>query len=238
MDVRVGPKRRLSDKGLMLLTVVLEKILESALDCKETKSVNCKGNWFWIFTGKTDAEAPVLWPPDMKSWLIRKDPDPGKDWRQEEKGTTEDEMVGRHHRLNAHEFEQAMGDGEGQGSLVCYSPWGRKELDTTEWLNWTGTFQDKEMYRYRFYHILSLYCCSLSRVRLFVTPWTLAYQASLSSGFPEMLYQRAKWSGDSRTKRRMHKPASVSLHFHFYHRTPLVQWLLDSMTPLVHFTAW
>ena len=105
-------------------------------------------------------------------------------------------------------------------------------------LNWTGTFQDKEMYRYRFYHILSLYCCSLSRVRLFATPWTLAHQASLSSGFPEMLYQRAKWSGDSRTKCRMHKLASVSLHFHFYHRTPLVQWLLDSMTPLVHFTAW
>ena len=93
----------------------------------------------WIFIGRTDAEAetPILWPPDVKNWLIRKDPDAGKDWRQEEKGTTEDEMVGWHHQLDGHEFEQVPGVGDGQGSLVCCSPWGRKELDTAEWLNWT-----------------------------------------------------------------------------------------------------
>ena len=118
-------------------TVVLEKSLESPLDCKEIKLVNPKGNQSWIFIGRAEAEAeaPILWPCDLKSWLIRKDPDIGKDWRQEEKVTTEDEMVGWHHQLNGHEFEQAPGDGEGQGSLVCCSPRGCKELDTTEQLN-------------------------------------------------------------------------------------------------------
>ena len=91
----------------------------------------------WIFTGRTDAEAvtPILWPPDVKTWLIRKDPDAGKDWRREEKGTTENEMVGWHYLLSGHEFEQAVGDGEGQGNLACCSPRGCKESDTNEWLN-------------------------------------------------------------------------------------------------------
>ena len=115
-------------------TVMLEKTLESPLDYK-IKPVNPKGNKSWIFTGRTDAEAAILWPPDAKSWLIRKDPDAGKDWKQEEKGTTEDERVGCHHRLNGQEFAQVPGYGEGQGSLACCSPWGRKESDTTEWLN-------------------------------------------------------------------------------------------------------
>ena len=117
-------------------TVVLEKIPESPLDCKEIQSVNPKGNQFWIFIGRTDAEAetPILWPPDVKSWLIKKDLDAGKDWRQE-KGTTKDKMVGWHHRLIGRESEQALGDGEGQGSLACCSPWGGKESDTTEQLN-------------------------------------------------------------------------------------------------------
>ena len=117
--------------------MVLEKILESPLDCKEIKLVNPKGNQSWIFIGRTDAEAeaPILWSPDARSWLIGKNPDAGKDWRQEEKGMTEDEMVGWHHWLKGHESEQALGDGEGQGSLACFSPWGRKESDTTEWLN-------------------------------------------------------------------------------------------------------
>jgi len=117
--------------------VVLEKTLESFLDCKEIKPVNPKGNQSWIFIGRTDAEAeaPTLWPPGVKSQHIRKDPDAGKDWRQEEKGMTEDEMVGWHHWLNGHESEQTLGDGEGQGSLVCCSPWGHKELEMTEWLN-------------------------------------------------------------------------------------------------------
>ena len=121
----------------MLWIVVLEKTLESPLGCKKIKSVNLKGNQLWIFTGRTDAEAeaPTLRPPDLKSQLIGKDPDAGKDWGQEEKGMTEDEMVGWHHWLNGHEFEQIPGDSEGQGILACYSPWGHKELDTTEPLN-------------------------------------------------------------------------------------------------------
>ena len=127
-------------------TVVLEKTLESPLDCKEIQPVNPKGNQSWIFTGRTDAEAetPVLWPPDSKNWLIWKDLDTGKDWRQEEKGMTEDEMVRWHHRLSGHEFEQALGVGEGQGGLACCSPWGRKESDTTEQLNWTELRRGRE----------------------------------------------------------------------------------------------
>ena len=113
---------------------------ESLVDqrhCKEIKPVISKGNQPWIFIGRTDAEAeaPMLFPLDAKNWLIGKDPDAGKDWRREEKGTTENEMVGWHHRLNGHEVEQALGDSEGQGSLACYSSWSLKELDTTEWLN-------------------------------------------------------------------------------------------------------
>ena len=113
--------------------------LDSPLNSKEIKPVNPKGNQSWIFIGRTDAEAetPILWPPDAKSWLIWKDPDAGKDWEQEEKGMTEDEIVGWRHQLDGHEFEQALGVGDGQGSLACYSPWGLKESDTTEWLNWT-----------------------------------------------------------------------------------------------------
>ena len=121
-------------------TVVLEKTLESPLDCKEIKPVNSKRNPSWIFIGRTVAEAPILWPPDAKSQLIRKGPDAGKDWRQEEKGMIEDEMAGWHHRLNGHEFEQALGDGKGQGSLACCSPWCHKELDMTEQLNWLTCF--------------------------------------------------------------------------------------------------
>jgi len=106
-------------------TIILEKTLESLLDCKEVIPVHPKWNQSWIFTRRTDVEteAPVLWPLDVKSWLIGKDSDAGEDWRQEEKGTTENEMVGWHHWLNVHEFEQAPGDGEGQGSLTSCSPW-------------------------------------------------------------------------------------------------------------------
>ena len=125
-------------KNWCFWTVVLEKTLESPLDCKEIQPVNRKGNQSWIFTGRTDAEAeaPILWPPDVKNWLLGEDSDAGKDWRQEEKGMKEDEMVGWHHQLYGHECEQALGVGDGQGSLVCCSPWGCKESDTTEWLNW------------------------------------------------------------------------------------------------------
>ena len=122
-------------KNWCFWTVVLEKTLESPLDCKE---IHPKGNQSWIFIGRTDAEteAPILWPPDATNWLLGKDPDAGKDWRQEKKVTTEDEMVGWHHWLDGHESEQDLGGGDGQGSQRCCSPWGHKELDTTEWLNW------------------------------------------------------------------------------------------------------
>ena len=120
-------------------TVVLEKTLESPLDYKEIKLVNPKENKSWIFIGRTDAEAeaPILWPPEMKNWLNGKDPDARKDWRQVEKGTIEDEMVGCHHQLDGHEFEQAPGVGDGQGSLMFCSPQDCKELDMTEWLKWS-----------------------------------------------------------------------------------------------------
>ena len=126
-------------KNWCFWTVVLEKALESPWDSKEIQPVHPKGNQSWIFIGRTDVEAetPILRPPDGKNWLIGKDPDAGKDWRQEEKGMTEDEMVGWHHWFDRHEFEQAPGVGEGQGSLACCSPWDRKESDTTERLNWT-----------------------------------------------------------------------------------------------------
>ena len=116
-------------------TVVLEKTLESPLDCKEIKPVHPKGEHSWVFIGRTDVEAetPILWPPDAKNWLIWKDLDAGKDWRQEEKGTTEDEMVGWHHWLNGHEFGSTVGVVDGQGGLVCCGVQCRKELDTTEW---------------------------------------------------------------------------------------------------------
>ena len=115
-------------------TVVLEKTLESPLDFKEIQSVHHKGNQSWIFIGRTDAvaETPILWPPNAKSQFIGKDPDAGKNWRLEEKGMTENEIVWWHHWLNGHEFEQDPGDNEGQGSLVCCSPWGHKESDTAE----------------------------------------------------------------------------------------------------------
>ena len=124
-------------KNWCFWTVVWERTLESPLDCEEIKTVNLKGNQPWIFTGRTDAKAetPILWLPDVKNWLIRKDPDAGKDWGQEEKGMTEDEMVGWYQWLNGHEFEQALRDGDGQGSLACCSPWSRKESDMTEQLN-------------------------------------------------------------------------------------------------------
>ena len=130
-------KESWAPKNWCFQTVVLEKTLESPLYCKEIKPVNLKGNMPWIFIGKTDAEAEALtlWPLDVKSQLIEKDPDAGKDWRQEEKGATEDGVVGWHHWLNGQEFEQALGDGEEQGGLACCSPCGRKESDTTWWLN-------------------------------------------------------------------------------------------------------
>ena len=124
-------------KNWCFWTVVLEKTLESPLDWKEIQPVHHKGDQSWVFIGRTDVEAetPILWPPDAKSWLIWKDPDTGKGWGQEEKGMTEDEMVGWHHRLNGHGFGWTPEVGDGQGGLVCCSSWGLKESDMTE-LNW------------------------------------------------------------------------------------------------------
>ena len=150
MDVRVGLWRKLSGEELMLLNcgVLLnwyslnfsqEKTVESPLDCKEIQPVYSKGNQSWVFIGRTDtkAETPILWPPHVKSWLIGKDSDAGRDWGQEEKGMTEGEMAGWHHWLDGHEFEWTLGVGDGQGGLACCDSWGRKESDTTERLKWT-----------------------------------------------------------------------------------------------------
>ena len=132
-------------KNWCFWTVVLEKTLESHLDYKDIQPVHSKGDQSWAFIGRTDVEAetPILWPPDGKSWLIWKDPDAGKDWGQEEKGTTEKQMVGRHHRLNGHEFGWTPGVGDEQGDLACCSSWGPKKSDTTEPLNWTEYLQCK-----------------------------------------------------------------------------------------------
>ena len=127
-------KESWAPKNWRFWTMVLEKTLESPLDCKEIQPVHSKGDQSWVFIGRTDVEAetPIFWLPDAKSWHIWKDPDVGKDWGKEEKGTIEDEMAGWHHRLVGHEFEWTPGDGDGQGGLACCNSWGCKELDTTE----------------------------------------------------------------------------------------------------------
>ena len=124
-------------KNWCFWTVVLQKTFESPLDCKEVQPVHPKGDQSWMFIGRTDAETPLLWPPHEKSWLIGKDPDAGRDWGQEEKGTTEDEMAGWHHWLDGHESEWAPGVGDGRGGLACCDSWVHKELDTTERLIWS-----------------------------------------------------------------------------------------------------
>ena len=129
-------------KNWCFWTVVLEKTLESPLDCKEIQPVHPKGNQSWVFFGRNDAKAeiPILWPPDVKSWLIGKDSDAGRDWGQEEKGTTEDEMTGWHHRLDGHEFEWTPEVGDGQGGLACCSSWGPQRVGhnwATELTDWS-----------------------------------------------------------------------------------------------------
>ena len=125
-------------KNWCVWTAMLEKTLKSPLDCKEIQPVHRKGDQSWVFILRTDIEAEtlILWPPDAKSWLICKDPDTGKDWGQEEKGMTEDEMVGWHHQLSGHGFGWTLGVADGQEGLACCNSWGCKELDTTEQLNW------------------------------------------------------------------------------------------------------
>ena len=136
-----------------------EKTLNSTLDCKEIKPIHPKGNQPWIFIGRTvaEAKAPILWPLDVKSWLFWKDPDSGKDWWQEEKGTTEDEMVGWHHRLNGHGFGWTPGVGDRQEGLVCCGSWSHKESDTTERLNWTELT----------HHLNTFFFCHISFIYIF-----------------------------------------------------------------------
>ena len=139
VDVSLDYKESWALKNGCFWTVVLEKTLESLLDCREIQPVHPKGDQSWVFTGRTDVEAetPIFWPPDVKSWLIWKDPDAGKDWGQEEKETTEDETVRWHHPLNGHEIQYTPVVGHGQEGLVCCSLWGRKESYMPEQLNWT-----------------------------------------------------------------------------------------------------
>ena len=127
----------------MSWAVVLQKPLVSSLDCKENQPVHPKGDQSWVFTGRTDVEAetPIPWPPHVKTWLTGKDHDAGKDWGQEEKGLTEDEMVGWHHQLNGCGFGRTPGVGDGQGGLACCGSWHCRESDVTEWLNWTEQTQ-------------------------------------------------------------------------------------------------
>ena len=131
-------------KNWCFWTLVFEKSLESPLDCKEIHPVHSEDKP-WDFFGRKDAksETPILWPPHVKSWLIGKKSYVGRDWGQEEKGATEDEMAGWHHRLDGHDFEWTPGVGDGQGGLACCDSWGRKELDTTERLNWTDVCSEK-----------------------------------------------------------------------------------------------
>ena len=151
MDVRVGLWGKLSAKELMLLNCGVGEDSWESLGLQGDPTSSPKGDQSWVFIGRTDVEAetPVLWPPDAKSWLIWKDPDAGKDWRQEEKGTTEDEMVGWHHRLNGHGFGWTPGVGDGQRGLACCSSWGRKKSDMTERLNWSeyGEGRGEEQYK-------------------------------------------------------------------------------------------
>ena len=132
---KVNHKESWAPKNCCFWTMMLEKTLESPLDCKEIQPVHSKGDQSWVFTGRTDAEAPILWTPDAKRWLTGKDLDGGKNRGQEEKGMTEDEIVGCHDWLNGHESEQALGICDGQGNMACCSPWGCKESDMTERLN-------------------------------------------------------------------------------------------------------
>ena len=147
MDVRLGVWWNWVLKNWCFRIVVLEKNLESPLDFREIQPVNPKGNQSWIFIGRTDAKAetPILWPPDVKNWLTGKDTDGGKDWRQEEKGITEDEMVGWHQQLGGHESEQALGAGDGQGSLVCCSPKSQTWLSDRTELNLAYLFPSMDL---------------------------------------------------------------------------------------------
>ena len=198
MDVRVGLKESWVPKNW---TVVLEKTLESPFDCKEIQPVNPKGDQSWIFIGRTDAEAetPILWPPDAKNWLIRKDPNAGKDWRQEEKGMREDEMAGWHHWLNGHDSEQTPWVGDGQGRLASCSPWGCKESDMTEQLDWLmGTLsltKEARMYNSEKTVVLGNWTATYKGMKLehFLIPFTKIHSKWIKNCKPRKHRQYIFW---------------------------------------------
>ena len=175
-------------KNWCFWTVVLEKTLESPLGCKKIQPVHPKGYQSWIFIGRTEAEAetPIIWPPNVKNWLILKYSSAGKNWRQEEKGTTKDKMVGWHHRLNGHEFEEALGVGDGQGSLACCSPWGHKKSDTTEWLNWT------ELGKFFLMHYNQLLQISFERqtTYLFFSLWVFITESNMGQAKTKVKFMK------------------------------------------------
>ena len=173
-------KESWAPKNSCFWTVVLEKTLESPLDSKEIQPVHPKGDQSWVFIGRTDAEAetPIFWPPDAKSWHIWKDPDSGKDWGQEEKEMTEDEMVEWHHQLDGHGFGWTPGVGDGQGGLVCHGSWSCKESDATERLNWTEMDFTESIY------LFSQVFSGISRVFLIYNIKLFANSDSFISSFP------------------------------------------------------
>ena len=191
-------------KNWCFWTVVLEKTLESRLDCKEIQPVHPKGSQSWVFTGRTDVEAEtlVLWPPDVKSWLIWKDPDAGKDWGQKEKGKPEDEMVGWLHWLNGHGSGGTPGVGNGQGGLVCYGSWGCKESDMTERLNWTEL---------KIYSIILMILSHILLRKYFPTLLKFSKHISLKIAKQEM---KERWWG---SKMWLYfKPANINVTLEFF----------------------
>ena len=182
-------------KNWCFWTVVSEKTLESPLDCKEIQPVHSEGDQPWDFFGRNDAKAetPVLLPPHAKSWLIGKDSDAGRDWGQEEKGTTEDEMAGWYHWLDGRESEWTLGVGEGQGGLACCDSWGHKESDTTEQLNWTEQHGDAFIQVKTLHTILDVfyYCLCYTRCVMFSQRLHQQIPSPLSSNFCLLYYHHS-----------------------------------------------
>ena len=177
-------------KNWCFWTVVLEDTLESPLDCKEIQPVHPKGDQSWVFIGRTDAKAetPILWPPHVKSWLIGKDPDAGRDWGQK-KGTTEDEMAGWHHWLDGLEFGWTPGVGDGQRGLACCDSWGRKESDTTERLNWTELKETKELYIENYKTLMKEIKDSINRWIDIPCPWVGRINIVKMTILPNAIYR-------------------------------------------------
>ena len=199
-------------KNWCFWAVVLEKTLESPLDCKEIQPVHSKGDQSWVFIGRTDVEVEtlILWPPDAESWLIRKDPDAGKDWGQDEKGMTEDEMVGWHHRHNGHGFGWTLRVGDGQGGLARCGSWGRKESDTTKQLNWT-----KLKASFAGYFISSPYMKAFPKIPIIFYPGLRSpprvHQVMWLLPSISLMWRAAKYL------------SNISFSYYF-HRSPMICW--------------